>query len=237
MFVKICGTTSLRDAEMALANGADALGFIFAPSKRQVSVEQVSEINAQLSREVVRVGVFTHPDAEDIIQTVRSAGLTAVQLHMAQNADLLARLHAEFGRALELWQVVPFEIAAVDDAGRTTAESAFQTTLLQAISEERISVVLIDTARAGGSGGLGVSFPWARAAARIEEVRERTARSAKHELPRLIVAGGLRPENVTQAIRELQPWGVDCVSGVEAEPGHKDHNQLAAFIAAARSKS
>ena len=241
MFVKICGTTSLADAEMALAEGADALGFIFAPSKRRVSVEQVREITSQLPRGVRLVGVFTEPGAEAIAHTVREAGLTAVQLHMAQDAALLEHLHAEFGTALELWQVVPFEIAPADPASPDNdnvegdaAEHAFRRAFLQALSEEHISVVLVDAAKAGASGGLGVSFPWKRAAAFIEDTMLQAVQSGKRDLPKVIVAGGLRPENVAEAVRALRPWGVDCVSGVEAEPGRKDRNRLTAFLAAAR---
>ncbi len=234
MFVKICGTTNLPDAELAVAEGADALGFIFAQSKRQVSVAQAAAITSQLRPGVERVGVFTSGACGEIVKAVCAAGLTAVQLHSAQDPELLRCLHAEFGNTVELWQVVSYEIALAEE---TEAEGGFVRALAAAMEDERVAVVLLDTARAGASGGLGASFPWEKAATLVKQASAMVLPSPTRGdlgLPRILVAGGLTAENVAEAIRLLEPWGVDCVSGVEAEPGRKDPQRLAAFVAAAR---
>lgn len=234
MFVKICGTTSLRDAELAVKAGADALGFIFAPSRRRISVEQVVAITAQLPAPVVRVGVFTEANFNAIAHAVRAARLSAAQLHMTQNPELLGRLYAEFGSDLELWQVVQYEVAPGREA---EAETSFVKAVAAAMEDSRIAVVLLDTAKAGSSGGLGLSFPWDRAVTLMEQARRLLTRPVPDDgsgLPRVILAGGLHAGNVAEAIRTLLPHGVDCVSGVEAEPGRKDPQRLSAFFTAAR---
>jgi phosphoribosylanthranilate isomerase len=89
--------------------------------------------------------------------------------------------------------------------------------------------VLIDAAKSGASGGLGVAFDWAHVAEIVRRVI-----GAREPRPRVILAGGLNAENVAQAIEALQPWGVDVASGVEASPGKKDPARLRAFVNAAR---
>ena len=236
MFVKICGTTTLPDAELAIASGADAVGFVFAPSKRRVSVGQAAEMTSQMPEGIDRVGVFCAPDADEILHAVQEAGLTAVQLHMAQDSRLLAILAAGLGGKAKIWQVVSFEI---DSQNEAVAEQSFLQAVLAAMLDERISAVLLDTSKAGGSGGTGESFPWQRAAPLVRRAEEmaRLAREDKNSRPaRVIVAGGLSARNVVDAIRVFEPWGVDCVSGVEAEPGRKDRDRLEAFVKAARSE-
>ena len=234
MFVKICGTTTLSDAQLAARLGADALGFIFAPSKRQVSAAQVAAITAHLPKEVLRVGVFTEPDASEIVRTVDAAGLTAVQLHMPQNVALLQQLHKTFRSRVQLWQTVGvFSQGVHDEESKKKLEAALQTALL----EPRLSVVLLDAVMSGVSGGLGRRFPWEqvdpvlRAA---QQASESVATRLGYVLPRIVVAGGLDATNVNEAVRVLAPWGVDVVSGVESAPGRKDPVRLQAFLRAAR---
>ena len=232
MFIKICGTTNLEDAQLALAMGADALGFIFAPSKRRVTPERVKEIVAFLPTGVGRVGVFTTGDAAEISAIVREAKLTAVQLHMTQNEALIQRLQAEFGEALKIWQVVCYEI----EPEHTIAyEEQFVAALARSFSDERIAVTLVDSARGGTSGGLGMSFPWARVAALVRSARDVAGDPAGHS-GILMIAGGLSAGNVAAAIQALRPDGVDCVSGVEAEPGRKDPDRLRSFVKATRDE-
>ncbi len=241
MFIKICGTTNLADAELAVRAGADALGFIFAPSRRRVTVEQAAAITAYLPGSLERVGVFTDASFHEIAHAVQAAGLTAVQLHRGYDGTLIERLDAAFGSALQLWQVVSYEINAreINAQDASGAEHGFVQTLGSTLRDEHLAVVLLDTAKAGATGGLGQSFPWARVAGLLETARSEARDMAQtsrdlNRLPRLVVAGGLTAENVAEAIHTLKPWGVDCVSGVEAEPGRKDADRLSAFMKAAR---
>ncbi len=242
MFVKICGTTTLSDAQLAVELGADALGFIFAPSKRQVTAAQAAAMTAHLPEKVLRVGVFSQPDAAEIVRTVEAAGLSAVQLHMPQNMGLLEQLHETFRGRVQLWQVVGVSLGAAQGAVQGAAQeeesehrlaAALQTALL----DPRLSVVLLDTVVAGTSGGLGRSFAWERVRPTLRAVQgasESAAVRCGYAPPKILLAGGLDEANVAEAIRALTPWGVDVVSGVESAPGRKDPVRLRAFLHAAR---
>ena len=234
MFVKICGTTSLEDAQLALAAGANAVGFVFAPSKRRVSVEQVAAITAEMAEDTEKVGVFCSPDIDQIARAVREARLTAVQLHMPQDAELLEALKSRLPDHVKLWQVVSFEVASQD---LSFSEQKFLQEVLEAMMDPRIAAILLDTAKGGVSGGTGTSFPWQRVASLVDQAktiaRQRLGDTGRAPTP-IIVAGGLHAENVADAIKDLSPWGLDCVSGVEAEPGRKDRHRLEAFVKAAQ---
>jgi phosphoribosylanthranilate isomerase len=226
MYIKICANTNLADAQLAAELGADAVGFVFAPSKRQVTAEQVAAITPHLPGSVAAVGVFATQDAREIVAAVWAAGLTGVQLHHTPNPVLVEDLSREFAGRVRLIQVVAYRIDAEADA-------RFETELRSAMAMTAISAVLVDAARGGVSGGLGAAFDWGAAATILRRVSA-SMEGEGRELPKLIVAGGLRAENVGEAIRALQPWGVDVASGVESEPGKKDPERLRAFLAAAR---
>lgn len=220
MWIKICANTSLEDAQLAAALGADALGFVFAPSKRRVTAEQVARITPHLPATVERVGVFHSLDADEITTTVRAAGLNAVQLHGGVDPTLARRLREIFGGEIKIIQTIHW---AADADGVNAAAIAEQ---LDGIAREGVADrVLIDSKVGTAIGGTGVTFDW-------EKARATLAQHAGNL--KLIVAGGLRPENVAEAITRLAPWGVDVASGVEAEPGRKDPGKLAAFIKEAR---
>lgn len=233
MFVKICANTNLADAQLAAELGADALGFVFAPSKRQVTAETVAAITPHLPGSVLPVGVFGTADAQEIIANVRASGLRGVQLHRAPNAELAAELNCAFEGHVQLIQTVSYVIDAAD---RQAADQQFEDALSTALRTPAISAVLLDTARGGASGGLGASFDWEHAAGLVTGAYAAAANDGQ-DLPKLIVAGGLRAENVAEASRILQPWGVDVASGVESVPGKKDPERLRAFLAAARQSA
>jgi phosphoribosylanthranilate isomerase len=238
MWIKICANTNLADAQLAASLGADAVGFVFAPSKRQVSPPQVAQITAQLPPEVEKVGVFSTYDPGEVLGCVASAGLTAAQIHRGFDASLLRTLAARSaeqfpgsaGRDLRLIQMVAYE---VDAAERATADRRFEAELSGALAEPAIWAVLIDAARSGASGGLGLAFDWTHAATIINRVLAAHSTPGGSQ-PRIILAGGLRPENVAAAITALKPWGIDVASGVEAEPGRKDPERVKQFLSAAR---
>jgi len=216
MFVKICANTNLEDALLAAELGADAVGFVFAESKRRVNAEQVAAITAHLPAGVAKVGVFTSTNAYEIPSAAKAAGLTAVQLHSEFNPELITALH---NADLKLFQVIDVR----EGASLAHLESALRT----ALAHPYIEAALLDTSHGGTSGGTGKTFDWESTAAIVRRIANETG-------GRVIIAGGLRAANVGEAINAFQPWGVDVASGVEAFPGKKDVAKLKEFIAAAR---
>lgn len=213
MWVKICANTSLEDAQLAADAGADAVGFIFAPSPRRVAAEQVAAITSQLPAALEKIGVFVDAAFEDIYSTVRTSGLTGVQLHSQGGPDLPARLRAQLGPTLRILRVVHYG----PDAAKQAHEIA---------ADPNIDAILVDSRTAIAVGGTGMAFDW--------EIASTTIFQNPEGHKPVIAAGGLTPENVREAIAVLRPWGVDVTSGVEAAPGRKDPAKIRAFIAAAR---
>jgi phosphoribosylanthranilate isomerase len=220
MLIKLCANTNLEDALLAVELGVEAVGFVFAPSKRQVTAEQVAEITRMLPEGISKVGVFTSTNAEEILHAAKTAGLTAVQLHSAFDPKLVDAIDAGSGSVLHVLQVVDVPVGMDLDELRVL--------LTAVLSHPYVLVALLDASHGGVSGGTGKSFDWERTAAVVREVHEATG-------GRVIVAGGLNPENVGAAIAAFQPWGVDVASGVEAAPGKKDPERLRGFVAAARA--
>jgi phosphoribosylanthranilate isomerase len=198
VFVKVCGTTSEEDALLAVAMGADAVGFIFAPSPRQVAPRLVRDIVGRLPPEILTVGVFRDETPERVVDIVHSAGLRAAQLHGFETPEQTARVQ-------ERVPIVFKAFAAGDRAVRQARDY-------------RAAAILVDNPRPGS----GQVFDW----------------SLAEDVPgglRLILAGGLGPDNVADAIATVHPWGVDACSGLEASPGRKDPRKLRAFVAAAKA--
>ena len=219
MWVKICANTNAEDALAASEFGADAVGFVFAPSKRQVNAEQVREIVAQLPEGVERVGVFGDLPAEEIARAAETARLTTVQFHGGFHLGLTERL-GELLPQLSMIQTVHWDLSS-DPPYRDVSDQ-----LGKIVGYAPGRRVLADAKVNGASGGTGMSFAWDHAGDLLGRYREAGLR--------IIVAGGLRPENVGEAVRVMQPWGVDVASGVESEPGKKDHAKMKAFIENAR---
>ncbi|HWZ43563.1 MAG TPA: phosphoribosylanthranilate isomerase [Candidatus Saccharimonadales bacterium] len=207
-WIKICATTSVEDGLAAIAAGADALGFVFAPSKRQVTAEQARAIIRALPAGIERIGVFQDETVERIRETVEHAGLTAVQLHGDETPQMIAALSAPGPRAARIGII---KTIVVKDGFHEKLSRLAQ-------DHEGIDSMLLDS-----GGGSGRTFDW-------QAVRPLLSAAGM----RLIVAGGLTPANVSEAIRMFSPWGVDVVSGVEREPGRKDPEKLKAFVAAVR---
>lgn len=197
MFIKICGTTSAEDALLAVSLGADALGFVFAESKRQVDVATVAEIVPHLPAGTLTIGVFRDVSAEHIAHVVAETGLGGVQLHGGEGPEV----------ARSLRDIVPFLVQAF------TADDP----RLLRLDEYPIDAVLLDSPTPGS----GETFDWTQ----VADLPQRR---------RVVLAGGLAPTNVAEAVRRVRPWGVDVVSGVESSPGRKDAGALGAFIDVAR---
>jgi phosphoribosylanthranilate isomerase len=215
LWIKICANTSLEDASLAVDAGADAVGFVFAPSPRRVTAAQVAAIVAHLPLAVEKIGVFVDVGLEEIEQTVRVSGLTGVQLHSDVGPDVPAQLRRSFGSAFRILRVMHF--------GHTAQE---QVTAI--VQDANVDAILVDSRTATAVGGTGIAFDWQRA-------RDTVFQYADLRQGRLVVAGGLTPANVAEAIATLKPWGVDVVSGVEASHGRKDPIKLRDFIANARA--
>jgi phosphoribosylanthranilate isomerase len=212
MWVKICANTNAEDALAAVEAGADAVGFVFAPSVRRVNAEQVREITAVLPVDVEPVGVFAGWDADRIVDAVAQGGLTAAQLHGGVDLELAAGLRARLGANFPLIHSVHW-VVGDDEASEGVVRK-------QLSALEDGARVLIDAKVGSASGGLGVRFDWARASAVVREFPGLKA----------IVAGGLRPENVAEAVSLFAPYGVDVASGVELTPGRKDREKLRQFV-------
>jgi phosphoribosylanthranilate isomerase len=220
MWIKICANTNLEDAQAALDLGADAVGFVFAPSSRRVTPEQVGAITARLAGGGERIGVFHETDFAAIEPAVRVAGLSGVQLHGGVTPHLAARLREAFGDGLTIIQTLHW---SVDGGGETAADLAERVAGLR--GEGVVDRVLVDSKVGAALGGTGRAFDWEQAQGLFGGTGGM----------RMIVAGGLGPGNVGEAIARLQPWGVDVASGVEAGPGRKDRERLRQFIECARA--
>ncbi len=199
--MKICGITREEDALLAVAMGADAVGFIFAPSRRQIAPSIARDIAKRLPPEIMTVGVFRDEAPQRVTEIVNSAGLKAAQLSGHEKPDATRWVR---GR-------VPFVIQGFTAGDRN----------LDRADDYGADAILIDS-QTPGSGEL---FDWSLAEG---------APAGR----RVIMAGGLTPENVADAIDLIGPWGVDVATGVEVddgEPGRKDPRKVRAFIANANA--
>jgi phosphoribosylanthranilate isomerase len=222
MWVKICGNTNLEDAAHAAEAGADAVGFVFAASRRQVTAAEVASITVHLPASVERVGVFETRDALEIATIARESGLTAVQLHGGLDEALLQKLGDQLA-GVQIIQTLHWDVnsaVAADESIALLTERLEQIARLGTVSR-----VLIDSRVGSVGGGTGVAYDWSTVS---------TAFAAAPVQLSMIAAGGLTPGNVAKAIAELRPWGVDVVSGVERSPGRKDPALVEAFIKNAR---
>ena len=197
MFVKICGITSEEDALLAVAMGADAVGFVFAPSPRQIAPQRAADIVKRLPAEIVTVGVFRDETRPRVVDIAHRARLRAVQLHGRETS---ADSHWIRQRVPLVIMAFPAGDPRLDDADDYAADA-----------------FLVDSATPGS----GEVFDWSLA-------------EGAPQGRRIMLAGGLTPGNVADAVRVVRPWGVDVSTGVEAAPGRKDARKMRAFIEAAR---
>ncbi|WP_421119521.1 phosphoribosylanthranilate isomerase [Aquihabitans daechungensis] len=202
MFVKICGITREDDALLAVAMGADALGFNFAPgSRRQISPILARDIARRLPPEILTVGIFRDEAASRVVEIVNTAGLRAAQLHGHESAESTRWVRER----------VPFVIKAFAAGDPNLARAR----------EFGADAIMIDSPQPGS----GEVFDWTLAEGRPDGLK-------------VILAGGLGPDNVADAIAKVQPWGVDVATGVEAErgePGQKDARKVRLFVENARA--
>lgn len=221
MWIKICGTTSLADAQYAASSGASAVGFVLAPSPRRVTVDQVRGIAKHLPRNVERIGVFVDASFDEIVYAIQEGDLTGVQLHANSDPELPQKLRAHFAGAPDCPTLSILAVLAFSD----DMEPRMQAVARDAAQHGAIDALLIDSRSPVGHGGTGTRYDWQAAQYMFRRIAPKL---------RLIAAGGLNPDNVVEAVRTLTPWGVDVATGVEAAPGRKDPARVAAFIRNAR---
>jgi phosphoribosylanthranilate isomerase len=202
MRVKICGIQDEAAAIAAAEAGADAVGLIFAPSRRQVGLEQARRIAAALPPFIAKVGVVVNEPLERVRELIDGVRLDAVQLHGDEDATY-CRAVCELGVTV---------IKAVQVAGPLEVDR---------LRSLPVAAVLLDTHRPGLRGGTGATFDWSLAAPLASVMR-------------IVLSGGLSPENVATAVAAVRPYGVDVSSGVETD-GRKDPAKMRAFVAAARA--
>ena len=206
--VKICGLTRPEDAEFADVAGAAYLGVIFAGGPRQRTPAQAKTTLS--GRRARRVGVFAGQSAREIADVAGEVGLDVAQLHGASDADRVRAVRAVTG--LEVWAVVRTADGSLTDGVEELADAA--------------DALVVDALVPGQLGGSGIVLPWGT----LGESLDAMARGH-----RIVLAGGLTPDNVVEAIGYVSPLIVDVSTGVESAPGIKDHARIRAFIAAVRS--
>lgn len=199
--VKICGITNAEDAKAAVDAGADAIGFVlYRKSPRFVEAELVKRIVAGLPPFVLPVGVFVNEDMKKVRDLMDSCGLAFAQLHGDENAAYCEALGRPVLKGIRLHDRSALPALAEYNSGPALVRG-----------------FVVDAFSDSTYGGTGLVADWTLAA--------EAAQAAK-----VLLAGGLTPENVGEAIRQVKPYGVDVSSGVEASPGRKDRAKIQAFI-------
>jgi phosphoribosylanthranilate isomerase len=207
---------------MSVEAGADALGFVFYKnSPRNVTPKVVRKIVAKLPEKIEKVGVFVNQSFEFIEDVAVRTGLTAVQLHPDLSGDN-GTVELPSNARLKKYLVISAEQFS-DSQGKF---DSFAMSVRNQESEKWLNAMFFDSGTSQHPGGTGIAFDWIKSVPIAETIR----RSGFQ----LVVAGGLNSGNVGEAIRILNPWGVDVVSGVEASPGKKDPEKVRAFIDAVR---
>jgi phosphoribosylanthranilate isomerase len=201
-FVKVCGITNTPDAHAAAAGGADAIGLIFAPSPRQVSVDEAREISASLPESVIKVGVFVNAAPEEVLRFAREVGLDYAQLHGDEGPEVVA--------AVRDGGVHVIKAVRVRDAGS-----------LEDLERYGADLYLLDAYSERARGGTGERFDWNLAKTLIGR-------------DNIVVSGGLNPENVAEAIKAFEPFGVDASSSLEDSPGEKNDERVRRYVSAAK---
>lgn len=194
MLVKICGIQTIEAADVAVRAGADFIGFVFAPSKRQITPSLAAEIAGTIPTSVRKVGVFVNESVENIRGIAEQVGLDIIQLHGDESPTVAEQL--------------PYEIIKAFSIDNVNARE---------INSFPADYYLIDSPIGEHRGGTGKTFDW------------KLMGDLSIDLEKVILAGGLTPDNVQAAIKQVKPTGIDVSSGVETD-GEKDLQKIKQFI-------
>lgn len=201
--IKMCGLTRVKDIEAGLSHGLDALGFIFyEKSPRNVLPDFVKDIVAKIPPFVDCVGVFVDREREEVEEIIEYCGLSHAQLHGKEDPKYCARVE-RFASPCHVLKAF-----RVGDESKSSDFSPY---------DEVVHGYLLDTYMKGNAGGTGETFDWKI----IEQLNLQRP---------MILAGGLSPDNVIEAIETVTPFGVDVNSGIEIAPGIKDHSKISEFV-------
>ena len=212
--IKFCGLTRPEDAAIAVELRASYAGVIFAGGPRMLTPSRAREVFGALDGSPLqRVGVFGAQSASEILELARECALDVLQLAGEMDKDSRGRIAKEFNGAI--WPVVRVRPGASGVPAAVSAQFA-----------AGADALVLDAAVGGRLGGTGVAFDWRRLAPAVTKLRREG---------RVVLAGGLRPENVAGAIALVSPDVVDVSSGVESAPGIKDPQRMRAFAAAVRA--
>lgn len=212
--IKICGITNTLQALAASAAGADYLGLVFAPSRRQVSQEKARDIVNSLHRmasPISVVGVFVNTPAEEVNRTAETCRLDWIQLSGDEDWDYCRKMQRPVFKAVHI---------SANNTARDVMKNIAKG--YEVMSQESL-ICMLDTHIHGAYGGTGQVFNW------------QLAEDISQQIP-VIIAGGLSPENIGQLIRRVKPWGVDVSSGVETG-GQKDTSKIKEFVRQARGSN
>jgi phosphoribosylanthranilate isomerase len=240
-WIKICGITNLEDARTAVDAGADALGFVFwEKSPRRIDPKTARAIVAQLPEGVEKVGVFVDAPQESttdsVMDILNAVHLTALQCHLPFDAASHQRQQKHCGSVglcgLKVYPALPAAWIVGDEQRLTGMIESFEhwgeeipPEVREQMPGDAFGTFFLDAGSTEQPGGTGKTFDWGKAIPLVEAMRSKV---------KVVVAGGLNPTNVGEAIRILHPWGVDVASGVEARPGKKDPEKVRAFVKAVR---
>src|SRR5580698_1266235 len=236
-WVKICGITNLEDARTAVEAGADALGFVFyEKSPRNVPPDTVREIVRQMPAQVEKVGVFVGGGPKNLPELAHDLGLTGAQVHLGSDVSSVNENVAHgfgcFPRGFKLYASLPAaSFIESEDSAKSFIDSVVHVleSMRSLPDADRLTnffqTIFLDSSSLQQPGGTGITFDWRKAAPIVEHMQQ---------VVKVVVAGGLNPTNVTEAIHVLKPWGVDVSSGVESKPGKKDPEKVRAFVSAVR---
>ena len=203
--VKICGLTTPQDAAAAIEFGADALGFNFFPGSKRYVGKSVDWVH-DLPGAAEKIAIVVNPSWDEARRVAAIPGITGLQLHGDEQPEFCGRLK---GEGIRFEKALP--VIGSDS--------------LINVPDFFTSRVLLDSSGPGEFGGSGRTFPW--------ELARRFIEANPHL--QVILAGGLTPENIAEAVRTVRPFGVDVTTGIEASAGRKDYDLLRAFIRAARA--
>lgn len=223
--VKICGVKREEDIKFVNIYLPDYVGYVFAQSRRQITVDQVLSLNSVLDNKIKKVGVFVNEKEDTVVAIAQICHLDIVQLSGDESPEYtdnlrnrLEQLKIQCNRRVEIWKAI-----------RVTGINSLETMRIYNVDK-----YLLDSNTKESYGGSGITFDWKLVGHYLKH-RKKNHTGGNMEIgKKIIIAGGLNPQNVDQAIKIANPYGVDVSSGVEIS-GIKDEGKISDFIKIVRN--